>query len=213
MFPDFEPHSVVRGGHLQTVVAAYFWRNQPYTATPVTVPMPDGDQLILHDDRPLRWVTKDGAALLIHGLAGCHGSGYMQRIAAKLSARGVRVFRMDMRGCGAGALTATRSVHAGRIEDLRSAVEAIRRCAPGVHLTCAGFSLGGSILLKMLGQLSTAALPLVDSAIAVSAPLDLAACSLNLSRGTNRLYDRSFVGRLLRAIRGAPPRRRETVPY
>ena len=41
---------------------------------------------------------------MIHGLAGCHTSPYMQRIARKLNHRGVRTFRMDLRGCGAGAL-------------------------------------------------------------------------------------------------------------
>ena len=43
----------------------------------------------------------DPVAILVHGLGGDHRSGYMVRVAAKLNQQGVRVFRMDQRGCGA----------------------------------------------------------------------------------------------------------------
>ena len=65
------------------------------------VDVSDGDQIALHDDRPQEWLASDPVVLLLHGLAGCHGSGYMMRLADRLTRRGLRVFRMDMRGTGA----------------------------------------------------------------------------------------------------------------
>jgi predicted alpha/beta-fold hydrolase len=49
---------------------------------------------------------------------------------------------------------------------------------------------------------------MVDSAIAVGPPLDLQACSRNLNRGWNRVYDRNFTRTLCRML----SRRRRLVP-
>ena len=89
---------------MQTLAGVYLpWPAVSYRAQKHYVTLSDGDQVVLHDDCPAEWQPGDRSALLIHGLAGCHTSGYMQRIAHKLSSRGVRAFRMDLRGCGAGA--------------------------------------------------------------------------------------------------------------
>lgn len=163
----------------------------------------DGDQVVLHDDCPSEWQAGDRSALLIHGLAGCHTSGYMQRIAHKLSARGVRAFRMDLRGCGAGAGLARLPYHSGRSEDAAGALEAIARIAPHSPTTLAGFSLGANITLKLLGELGQRACGNLDSAVAVCPPVDLAACSRQISRAINRPYDRYFVTLLSRQIAAA----------
>ena len=132
-FPPFEPHPLVRGSHAQTLVGAYLpTRHRRYQATRRTVTLADGDALVLHDDCPPRWRPGDRSALLIHGLGGCHESGYMRRIAHKLNTRGVRAFRMDLRGCGAGAALARLPYHSGRSEDAAAALEAIAELAPRV---------------------------------------------------------------------------------
>jgi predicted alpha/beta-fold hydrolase len=106
------------------------------------------------------------------------------------------VFRLDLRGCGAGSRLARRSLHAGRVDDLLAAARFIRQLSPRTPLTLVGFSLGASLVLKLLGGCDDPPVG-IDSAIAVAPPLDLQACSRNLNSGWNRIYDRSFV-RLLR---------------
>ena len=66
--------------------------------------------------------TATRTCVLIHGLAGSHASGYMRRMAAEVADRGVRVFRMDMRGCGAGEELARGTTHCGRWADAAAAV-------------------------------------------------------------------------------------------
>ena len=118
--PPFRQHLLFRGGHAQTLAGAYLpGRRYRYRAEQREVTLPDGDRIVLHDDCPAGWQSGQRAALLIHGLAGSHQSGYMQRIAHKLQARGVRAFRMDLRGCGAGAGLARLPYHSGRSEDAR----------------------------------------------------------------------------------------------
>lgn len=175
-------------------------RRHHYRARRHRVMLADGDQLVLHDDRPTDWQTGDRAALLIHGLAGCHESGYMQRIAHKLAERGVRAFRMDLRGAGAGRGLARLPYHSGRSEDAAAAIDAIARFVPESPLTLVGFSLGGNIALKLAGELAGRPCGHLDSVMAVCPPVDLAACSQQISKWINRPYDRFFVRLLLAEI-------------
>lgn len=200
-FPPFQPHALLPGGHAQTLAGAYLLGHRHrYRAQRRGVTLADGDQIVLHDDCPSGWVRGDRSALLIHGLAGCHESGYMHRIAAKLNARGVRAFRMDLRGCGAGAGLARLPYHSGRSEDAAAALGAIAGWLPQSPTTLIGFSLGANIALKLLGELEGRPCGNLDSAVAVCPPVDLAACSRQISRASNRVYDRHFVHLLLRQL-------------
>jgi predicted alpha/beta-fold hydrolase len=199
--PPFRPHALFRNGHLQTVVGAYLpYRRPVYRARRHRVALADGDQLVLHDDCPPGWQPGDRSALLIHGLAGCHQSGYMERISQKLCGRGVRAFRMDLRGCGAGVRLARFPYHSGRSEDAAAALQSIARHLPHSPTTLVGFSLGANITLKLLGELGSRSCGNLDSAIAVCPPADLAACSRRISQPSNRVYDRHFVNLLLRQL-------------
>jgi predicted alpha/beta-fold hydrolase len=209
-FPSFRPHLLFRGGHAQTLAGAYLPSRAPhYRAERRVVRLDDGDALVLHDDCPRNWQPSDRSVLMIHGLAGCHDSGYMRRIAHKLNARGVRVFRMDLRGCGAGVSLARLPYHSGRTEDAAAALRAIAQTLPDSPTTLIGFSLGANITLKLLGELGDRTCANLDSAVAVCPPVDLAACSRQISLASNRVYDRYFVGLLLEQLRI----RRRQVPH
>ena len=101
--PEFVPARGLSGANLQTVFASLF---PGRTTLPGTVQrhlrLDDGDLIVLHDNTPPTWERGDHVVLLLHGLGGSHQSGYMVRMAAKLSFQGIRVIRMDHRGCGAG---------------------------------------------------------------------------------------------------------------
>lgn len=198
----FRQHPLLRGGHVQTLAGVFLpGARHPYRAQQLRVQLADGDQIVLHDDCPAGWRPGDRTALLIHGLAGCHQSPYMQRIAARLAERGVRTFRMDLRGCGAGFGLARLPYHGGRSEDAAAAIAAIAETCPGSPTTAIGFSLGGNITLKLLGELGDASCGGLDSAIAVCPPIDLQAAVERMALPLNRPYDRHFVRLLLRQLR------------
>jgi len=200
----FRPHPLLRGGHAQTLAGVY-WPAPlaPYSARQHRLLLADGDRIVLHDDCPASWVQGDRTALLIHGLAGSHASGYMCRIAHKLSAAGIRAFRMDLRGCGAGLGLARMPYHSGRSEDAAAALDEIARLAPDSPATLLGFSLGANMTLKLLGELGAERCGNLDSALAVCPPVDLAACSRRISRGSGRIYDRFFLKLLLGQVSAA----------
>jgi hypothetical protein len=199
--PDFRPHPLLPTGHLQTLAGIYLPQGvatEQSRAQRVT--LDDGDQIVLHDDSPPGWEPGHRTALMIHGLAGCHASPYMQRIAGKLNAHGVRTFRMDLRGCGAGLGLARLPYHSGRSQDAAAALRKIAELCPESPTTLIGFSLGANITLKLVGE-SAADLPEnLDRAVAVCPPVDLAHCVQSLARGVNRLYDRHFVRLLIKQV-------------
>jgi uncharacterized protein len=200
-FPPFRPHPLLRGGHAQTVAGVFLpGRRDRYRARRHRVALPDGDQIVLHDDCPPGWRPGKRAALLVHGLGGCHESLYMQRIAHKLAARGVRSFRMDLRGCGAGLELSRLPYHSGRSDDAADAIRALEQIAPNSPVTLVGFSLGGNITLKLAGELADRPCGNLDSTMAVCPPVDLAACSRQIRKRSNRLYDRYFVRLLMQQV-------------
>ncbi|WP_165700565.1 YheT family hydrolase [Alienimonas californiensis] len=160
--PPFRPHRLLRGGHAQTLAAVYWTGTAPFLA-PLPgarfrrhrVDLGDGDALALHDLTPPDWSLGDPVALLVHGLGGSADSPYMVRIAAKLAALGVRAVRMDHRTCGAGADFSRQPYHAGLSGDVRAAAWFLcgpGGLCPGSPLGLAGFSMGGNMVLKTLGE-------------------------------------------------------------
>ena len=198
----FVPAFGLCGGHRQTLLSAFVTASSVFQGTRQhRVAVSDGDFVVLHDDRPDDWVCGHHAVLLLHGLSGCHGSGYMMRIASRLNRQGVRSFRMDHRGCGAGEGLARHPYHAGRINDLHCAVTTIENLCPGSSISIVGFSLSGNLLLRYLGDRSFDHSRNLFRAVAVSPPIDLKHCVKQLGNsGIGRSYDSYFTRRLIRQV-------------
>ncbi len=122
----FRPAWWLPGGHAQTL-SAVFWKGPqpPEQGIARRIVLPDGDALVALDDRPPPWQAGDPAILMMHGLSGCARNPFLVRVTAKLVQRGVRVFRLNLRSCGAGAGLARLPYHAGRSGDLKAAVQAV----------------------------------------------------------------------------------------
>lgn len=199
---NFRPHPLIRGGHLQTLAGLYLpHRLAPYSAEAHELTLSDGDTIILHDDCPPQWTPGDKVVLLMHGLAGCHQSPYMVRIASKLNQLGVRTFRMDLRGCGAGEGLARYPYHAGRSDDALQAIYSIVVRCPHSPICAVGFSLSGNIVLKLLGESGSSLPSVFRGAVAVNPPIDLLECVKGLAGIPNSAYDRHFVALLTEHLR------------
>jgi predicted alpha/beta-fold hydrolase len=165
------------------------------------VPLPDGDQIAVHEDGIGESQRSTEVVILVHGLGGCCESGYMLRTSAKLRAAAYRVYRMDLRGCGAGIGLARRPLHAGRSEDAAAVLAHVHQQCPEARIHLVGFSMGANIVLKLAGELAAAAPSHLASVMAVCPPIDLAACSRAIQTGFSRVYDRRFVRSLVEHIR------------
>lgn len=205
----FRPSWYLRNGHVQTLVGTYVFGRFPYDRDlpPVTrssgeVAVSDGDHLVYQDDCPSTWKPGDRVVLLLHGLAGSHLSPYMVRIANKLLRQNIRAVRLDWRGCGAGMQQAKFPYHSGRSDDLLAAIEELKLRAPGSPISAVGYSMGGNIVLKLLGE--TGVLPVaasgLDRAVAVCPPIDLPTTVDFLRFGLARWYDAYFTRTCIRTV-------------
>lgn len=200
--PAFEPHPWLWNGHLQTIGARYL--TGPRLALPSVyheIELDDGDRLSVLIATPPGWTPDRPTALLVHGLAGCARSPYVVRTASKLVALGARAVRMNLRGSGSGFGSARGIYHAGRTGDLRAVAEWLARRDPGSPLALVGFSLGAALVLKLAGEAATDPLDTLDAVVAANPPIDLAACSGQIQRRENRIYDRNFLKNLRAQIR------------
>ncbi len=191
---EFHPPFALRNPHVQTIVGTYLRiTDRPQATVRHEVELANGDRLVLHDDCPSEWQSGDRVVILMHGLAGSHQSTYMVRTAVKLNQAGIRTFRKDLRGHGAGFALANEFGHAGRSDDVGPALHFVNELCPESQITLVGFSLSGNIVLKYLAEHSRSTPACLDSVVTVSPPIDLMACGRNLRRGFNRFYDREFV--------------------
>lgn len=203
----FRPHLLIRSGHLQTVAAVYLpRRHAPYRAKLHYIQADDlsaeqgGDQLAIHDDCPAGWEPQHPSVLLVHGLAGCHTSAYMCRMADRLTARGYRVFRLDMRGCGAGEGIAKLPTHCGRSGDVAAALRFMAERHPESPSYVIGFSLGGCLLLNLLAEAGEERVGNLQRSLAICPPIDLFAVERRFDSPGGRPYDKFFVKKLWQQI-------------
>ena len=133
-------------------------------------------------------------ALVLHGLEGSSRRRYVRSVARELLARGVWPIGLNFRGCSGEPNRTLRFYHSGETEDPAFVVEELRRRHPGRKIGAVGFSLGGNVLLKMLGERDDGGAGLVDAAVAMSVPYDLAAGCAHLEQSPmGRLYAEYFL--------------------
>ena len=183
----------IPGGHLQTLWGKLFRRQTPAQTTPERWDTPDGDFLEIH-----RLPAKNGQprVLLLHGLEGTVRSHYAQGLLNEAARRGWGADLLIFRSCGSEPNRARRFYHSGETTDAAWALERIVSEFPASPLAIAGVSLGGNVLLKMLGEKGTALPAQLRAAAAISVPFDLARSSQRINRGFSRFYQKFFLGSL-----------------
>jgi predicted alpha/beta-fold hydrolase len=191
----FRPAWWLPGAHLQTLYPNLMrTKSRPGTRRE-RLELPDGDFL------DLDWIDAgDGALVMIlHGLEGSVRSHYAGAILVALRQHGYRAVLMHFRGCSGEPNRLARSYHSGETGDLDRVVRILKSRFPDTPLAIIGYSLGGNVLLKWLGEQGRAA-P-VQTAVAVSVPFDLARSAEQLNHGFRKIYQRHLLRRLHRSVR------------
>ena len=169
--------------HLQTIYPALF-RNAPkppdYRRERLTTP--DHDFI----DVDYCGTGNQPLIMLIHGLTGSSQSVYIKGLQNALLKQGFRSAAINFRGCSGQSNNRARSYHSGETEDIHFLYQTLRQREAETPLAAVGFSLGGNVLLKWLGEQGK---PLnLFAAVAVSAPLLLDICATKLDNGFAKCY-------------------------
>ncbi|HEX4843278.1 MAG TPA: hydrolase [Limnobacter sp.] len=186
-------------GHSQTIVSAR-WASKPSLHYHrVRWDTPDGDFIDLDFTEPPDAFNAHAQLwVLFHGLEGCSRSHYSLAIMNKARQSGALGVVVHFRGCSGENNRLPRAYHSGDSPEMDWILRRLRSALPTVqrmHVT--GVSLGGNVLLKWLGEQGEQACRIVDSAVSVSAPVDLLAGAHSLARGFNLVYTRMFLSTLI----------------
>lgn len=200
--PPFKPLWPIQNGRLQTLGAVYFPYN-PFLDHSLSheIPLSDGDKIVVIENRPTQLRSSQRIALLVHGLTGSDRSKYLVRLTQQLVREGVHVFRMNLRGCGAGIGLSKKLYHSGRSEDTRTVIEWLKTRYPDQPVTQVGFSLGANITLKMAGENGSYQCGNLDSIVAISPPLDLHSTVKLITKRHNTLFNHYFMKGLRRDVK------------
>jgi predicted alpha/beta-fold hydrolase len=188
----FKPAWWLPGPHLQTL-----WPNlcrRPIKKLPLEherFELPDGDFL------DLTWIGKNASGplvILLHGLEGSVQSSYAQGMLHAIHQHKWRGVLMHFRGCSGVPNRLPRGYHSGETGDLDTFVKMLRRREPNTPLAAVGYSLGGNVLLKWLGE--TEENNPLTAAVAVSVPFELHKSADRIQQGFSRIYERHFLKHL-----------------
>jgi len=194
LFPPFNPSPLLRHPHVQTVLGTLLRSTVRVATRRERLETPDGDFL------DLDWVptaSTGPVVLVIHGLAGSSASGCVQSTLRSLQALPVRPVAMNFRGCSGQPNRTDVLYHSGKSDDLGIVVQ--RLLSEGEEdLLLVGFSMGGNVLLKWLGEQGDRVPPRVRAALAMSVPYQLQPCARYLEKDPLSRFYRWLLVRTLR---------------
>jgi len=171
---------------MQTIWSSVFRRTPSIPTRHQRFELADGDfidlEWLLCDDVP----TESPVLLLLHGLEGSIDSTYIQGLLQVSQIKKWNTVVMHFRGCGKEPNRLPRSYHSGETDDLQQVLKQLKSQHPQSIIMTAGFSLGGNVLLKYLGESNSNSM--IDYAAAISVPFVLSSASLRLDKGFSRLY-------------------------
>jgi uncharacterized protein len=198
IFPEFEPHWLVRSGHAQTLTAAFLPRRFALPPAEKRLFRVDAETQLLALCHWQPGSSKDAPVMLIvHGLEGSSDSNYVLGIAEKAFHRGFHVLRMNQRNCGGSEQLTPTLYNSAMSSDYRAVMEELANVDGFERIFFTGYSMGGNLVTKMAGEYG-AQFPRALRGVCVVCPsLDLAACADALERRENYFYQRHFVTGLL----------------
>ena len=186
----FKPAWWLRGAHAQTIWSSFIRRKPRLNIAWQRVELSDGDFIDLAWSGPKEGKT----VLLLHGLEGSINSVYARGLMRELNQRGYRTCLMHFRGCSSQPNRLPQWYHSGQSEDPQRILEFLRDQMAIEIYAAVGFSLGGNVLLKWLGE-QGAAMPLQRAAV-MSVPFRLEQAAQRMGEGFSRCYQRYLVGSL-----------------
>jgi uncharacterized protein len=210
-------------GHLQTIIPSLFRRVGGLSYQRERIETPDGDFL------DLDWIGKDKPAetllIISHGLEGDSKRGYVKGMARAFlegsghpgsghpgagqpgagqpgagHPEGIHALAWNYRSCSGEPNKLPHFYHSGATQDLEQVVQ--HALAQGVYrrIILSGFSLGGNLTLKYLGERGEQLPSELWKAAVFSVPLDLASSSRQIGLRSNRIYEQRFLKRLRRKL-------------
>jgi len=186
---SYRPPLYFRNSHWSTIYPSFFRKVPEVGYERERIELPDGDFL------DVDWSRKSGRHLVIvlHGLEGSADRSYVRGIIKIMNNSGWDGVGLNFRGCSGTPNRLASSYHSGETGDLKFFIEKVIAEGNYESINLVGFSLGGNVTMKFLGELGNDLPSMIKRAVGISVPVDLKGSCLKIQRFYNRIYLRSFL--------------------
>lgn len=184
---NFKAAYGLKNRHLQTLYSSFFRKKKNLDFEIERFILSDKDFLEAY------WLNKPSKndnkpiVIIFHGLQGSYLSPYINGIMSSLENSSFSCVLMHFRSCSGKINNRLASYHSGQTSDAREFIRSIKKRFKSNDLFALGYSLGGNVLLKLLGE-DGQETPF-KAAISICAPLDLGICADSISKGFSKVYE------------------------
>ena len=185
---DYNPTLPFKNGHFNTMYRPLFMK-EVCSYSRKRILTWDNDFIDLDFSK----VNSNSIAILIHGLEGSSESKYMISTTNELNDKGIDTVSINLRGCSGEDNWLLGTYHSGKTEDVDFIINHILENYNYENILLIGFSLGGNLTLKYMGEFSKTLSPKIKGAITTSVPVDIASSEVELDKLKNKLYTEQFL--------------------
>ena len=194
---SYVPPLGFHNGHIQSLFPTLFRRVKGVRYERERIWTPDDDFLDLDWSR----VRAKRLAIITHGLEGDSERWYILGMVRAVNRNGWDGLAWNMRGCSGVPNKKLRSYHSGASEDLRAVIHHVLDEHAYSSIALVGFSLGGNMTFKYLGERGQGVNPAIVGAVVCSVPCDLASGAEKMARFSNKFYMKRFTRMLHEKIK------------
>jgi uncharacterized protein len=191
----YKAPALLVGGHLETIFPSLIRKVKGITYERERITTPD------HDFLDLDWLRQGASKLVIisHGLEGSSERSYVRGMARIFFNHGFDVLAWNYRGCSGEMNRKIRFYHSGATDDLDFTIRHAASLGYS-EINLIGFSLGGNLTLKYLGETGESLNPIVKKAATFSVPLNLKTSCEQISKPSNWIYSQRFLRSLKKKV-------------
>jgi uncharacterized protein len=194
----FTPTFLLKNRHIQTLYSSLFRKVPTHSFNIEKFELSDGDFIECYWYNKRKANSNKAIVLLFHGLTGSYKSPYILGTMQELDKNGYDSVVVHFRSSSGVMNIKPNSYHSGKTDDAMEFIKSLQKKYIDSKIFAIGYSLGGNILLKLLGE--TADASPITAAISISAPLQLDVCSDQMNRGFSRLYQHLLLKDLNRSL-------------
>lgn len=195
---SYNPSFLFKSGHFSTLYSGLFRSVEKPSQQRERIYLEDGDFLDLDWSFTSAKTTK--VAIVLHGLEGNAQRPYILGAAQQLLRNNYSVCAVNLRGCSGETNVLYRSYHSGATEDLDAVVQHIVKLNKYSEIILQGFSLGGNLVLKYVGEKRVLSKE-IKAVVGVSVPCSLSSSLCELLKPKNVLYATNFKKRLIEKLK------------
>lgn len=185
----YNPSFIFKYHHFSTIYPSLFRQVKEVKYQRERITTPDADFL------DLDWSRVGGKKIIItlHGLEGSSDSNYILGMNRIFNQHNWDAVTLNFRGCSGEVNLLRRGYHSGETTDLDFVINTIFEKYDYEEMVLIGFSLGGNVALKYVGEKGKNIHPKIKKAVGISAPVDLVGCTAEIEKSHNYIYLQRFL--------------------